>query len=277
MQESFQGLIDRIPELTALYGIRIVLALVVFLIGKWLAMSISKVFARGLSFRGVDPAVTNFFQQISYYGLLIVVVVAALGQLGVQTASFVAVIGAAGLAIGLALQGSLSNFAAGVLLILFRPFRAGNYIEAAGTAGVVKEISIFSTTLLTPDNRTITVPNGSILSGNIINASLQAERRIDLEIGVSYNCDVELVTRELLALAQADERVLKDRPIEVGITALANSSVNFALRPWVRSADFGPVRFALLENIKKRFDELGITTPFPQMDINVRSMPKAGE
>lgn len=274
MQENLQGIIDKIPELAALYGVRIVLALAVFFIGKKLASSISHMIGKGLAFRGIDNAVASFFRQISYYGMLIVVVVAALGQLGIQTASFVAVIGAAGLAIGLALQGSLSNFAAGVLLILFRPFRSGDYIEAAGTAGVVKEISIFSTTLLTPDNRTITVPNGSILSGNIVNNSLQAERRIDLEIGVDYTCDVDSVKRELLALAQADERVLKDRAIEIGIVTFANSSVNFALRVWVRNSDFGAVRFSLLENIKKRFDEVGIEIPFPQMDVNVRSMPK---
>lgn len=274
MQENLQGLIDKIPELTALYGMRIVLALVVFLVGKKLASSISHMIARALAYRGIDNAVSSFFRQLSYYGMLVVVVVATLGQLGVQTASFVAVIGAAGLAVGLALQGSLSNFAAGVLLILFRPFRSGNYIEAAGTAGVVKEISIFSTTLLTPDNRTITVPNSSILTGNIVNYSLQAERRIDLEIGVSYNADVDTVKRELLAVAQADERVLKDRPMEVGIVSFANSSVNFALRVWARNSEFGVVRFALLENIKKRFDEVGIEIPFPQMDINVRSLPK---
>lgn len=274
MQESLQGIIDRIPELTTLYGLRIVLALVVFLVGKRLASSISHMIAKALAYRGIDNAVSSFFRQLSYYGMLVVVVVAALGQLGVQTASFVAVIGAAGLAVGLALQGSLSNFAAGVLLILFRPFRSGNYIEAAGTAGVVKEISIFSTTLLTPDNRTITVPNSSILTGNIVNYSLQAERRIDLEIGVSYSADVEAVKRELLALAQADERVLKDRPMEVGIVSFGNSSVNFALRVWAKNSEFGVVRFALLENIKKRFDEVGIEIPFPQMDINVRSLPK---
>ncbi len=274
MQESIQGIIDRIPELTALYGLRIVLALVVFLVGKRLASSISHMIAKALAYRGIDNAVSSFFRQLSYYGMLVVVVVATLGQLGVQTASFVAVIGAAGLAVGLALQGSLSNFAAGVLLILFRPFRSGNYIEAAGTAGVVKEISIFSTTLLTPDNRTITVPNSSILTGNIVNYSLQTERRIDLEIGVSYNCNVDVVKRELLAVAQVDERILKDRPMEVGIVSFANSSVNFALRVWAKNSEFGVVRFALMENIKKRFDEVGIEIPFPQMDINVRSLPK---
>lgn len=274
MQENLQNLIDRIPELTALYGMRIVLALVVFLVGKKLASSISHMIARALAYRGIDNAVSSFFRQLSYYAMLVVVIVATLGQLGVQTASFVAVIGAAGLAVGLALQGSLSNFAAGVLLILFRPFRSGNYIEAAGTAGVVKEISIFSTTLLTPDNRTITVPNSSILTGNIVNYSLQAERRIDLEIGVSYSADVDAVKRELLAVAQADERILKDRPMEVGIVSFANSSVNFALRVWAKTSEFGVVRFALMENIKKRFDEVGIEIPFPQMDVNVRSLPK---
>lgn len=274
MQEKFQDIIDRVPELAALYGMKILLALAVFFIGKWLAQTLSRVLCKGLEYRGVDGAVSSFFRQISYYGMLIVVTVAALGQLGVQTASFIAVIGAAGLAIGLALQGSLANFAAGVLLILFRPFRAGDYIEAAGTAGVVKEISIFSTTFMTPDNKTITVPNGGILGGNITNYSLQTERRVDLEIGVSYSSDIELVKRELLAVAQADERVLKDKEITVGIMTFADSSINFVLRPWVRTPDFWPVRFALMENIKKRFDEAGIEIPFPQMDVHVQKLPK---
>lgn len=274
MQEKFQSIIDRIPELATLYGLKILLALAVFFIGKWLAQTISRVLCKGLEYRGVDGAVSSFFRQISYYGMLIVVTVAALGQLGVQTASFIAVIGAAGLAIGLALQGSLANLAAGVLLILFRPFRAGDYIEAAGTAGVVKEISIFSTTFVTPDNKTITVPNGGILGDNITNYSLQTERRVDLEIGVSYSSDIELVKRELLAVAQADERVLKDKEITVGIITFADSSVNFVLRPWVRTADFWPVRFSLMENIKKRFDEVGIEIPFPQMDVHVQKLPK---
>ncbi|HBN7643546.1 mechanosensitive ion channel [Pseudomonas aeruginosa] len=253
---------------------KILLALAVFFIGKWLAQTISRVISKGLEYRGVDGAVSSFFRQISYYGLLIVVAVAALGQLGVQTASFIAVIGAAGLAIGLALQGSLANFAAGVLLILFRPFRAGDYIEAAGTAGVVKEISIFSSTFVTPDNKTITVPNGGILDGNIVNYSLQAERRIDLEIGVSYGSDIEVVKRELLAVTREDERVLKDKDVTVGIMTFADSSINFVVRPWVRTADFWPVRFALMEAIKKRFDETGIEIPFPQMDVHVQKLPK---
>ncbi|MCM5670961.1 mechanosensitive ion channel [Pseudomonas aeruginosa] len=274
MQENFQAIIDQIPELTALYGMKILLALAVFFIGKWLAQTISRVISKGLEYRGVDGAVSSFFRQISYYGLLIVVAVAALGQLGVQTASFIAVIGAAGLAIGLALQGSLANFAAGVLLILFRPFRAGDYIEAAGTAGVVKEISIFSSTFVTPDNKTITVPNGGILDGNIVNYSLQAERRIDLEIGVSYGSDIEVVKRELLAVTREDERVLKDKDVTVGIMTFADSSINFVVRPWVRTADFWPVRFALMEAIKKRFDETGIEIPFPQMDVHVQKLPK---
>lgn len=269
MQENIQEMIDQVPTLMATYGLKILLAVVVFFVGKWLAQWIAKMLCKGLTYRGVDGAVAAFFRQISYYGLLIVVMVAALGQLGIQTASFVAVIGAAGLAIGLALQGSLSNFAAGVLLIMFRPFRAGDYIEAAGTAGVVKEISIFSTTLMTPDNKTITVPNGGILGDNIINYSLQTERRVDLEIGVSYKSDLDLVKRELLALAKADERVLKEKEITVGVIALADSSINFVLRPWVKTADFWPVRFSLLENVKKRFDEVGIEIPFPQMDVHI--------
>lgn len=273
MQENLHELIDRIPEFFAFYGMKILLALAVFFIGKWLAHRVSFLIGRALHYRGVDNAVSSFFRQISYYGLFIVVVVAALAQLGVQTASFVAVIGAAGLAIGLALQGSLSNFAAGVLLILFRPFRSGDYVEAAGTAGLVSEISIFSTTLLTPDNKTITVPNAGILGGNIINYSMQPERRIDIEVGVGYNSSIARVKEELLAVAQGDPRVLKEKEITIGITAFADSAIKFVLRCWVKGSDFGATQFALMESIKNRFDSAGIEMPYRQIDVHLTKTP----
>lgn len=269
MQENIENLIARLPELLLTYGIKILLALLVFIIGKKIAQWLSGLIGKAMLQRGVDSTVASFTRHISYYVMLIVVLVAALGQLGLQTASFVAVIGAAGLAIGFALQGSLSNFAAGVLLILFRPFKGGDYIEAGGTAGVVKELTLFTTTLFSPDNRTITVPNGAILGDNIINYSTQLERRVDLVIRVSYQSDIDQVRREILSVVQADDRILKDREVTIAVMELAESSINFVVRPWVSTADFWPVRFDLLENIKKRFDEAGIEIPFPQMDIHM--------
>lgn len=268
MQENIEEMIARLPELFALYGIRVLLAILVFVIGKRIALWVSRAVGRAIISRGVDSTVASFTQHICYYLLLVVILVAALGQLGLQTASFVAVIGAAGLAIGFALQGSLSNFAAGVLLILLRPFKAGDYIEAGNTAGIVKELSIFTTILTSPDNRTITVPNGAILGGNIVNYSTLPERRVDLLIGVSYKSDIDQVRREVLSVVEADERVLKDKPITIAVMELADSSINFVVRPWVKTPDFWPTRFDLLENIKKRFDEVGIEIPFPQMDVH---------
>lgn len=269
MQENIQELINQIPEIVTIYGLKILLALVVFLVGKSIAGWLAKMLSKGLSFRGVDSTVTTFVTNLAYYAMYTSVVVAALGQLGVQTASIVVIIGAAGLAIGFALQGSLANFAAGVLLILFRPLKVGDFVEAGGVAGVVKEISIFSTTMLTGDNKTIIVSNGSILNNNITNYSTQTERRIDLVIGVAYSSSLDQVKRELQSVVAADERVLKDKEVTIGVAALADSSVNFVVRPWVKSGDYWPTHFALLENIKKRFDEVGIEIPFPQMSVHL--------
>lgn len=269
MEENIQELIDKAPELLMIYGMKVVMAAVVFVVGKVIAAWIAKALAKGMSMRGVEPTVASFVKNIVYYAMYAVVIIAALGQLGVQTASFVAVVAAAGLAIGLALQGSLANFAAGVLLILFRPFKSGDYVEAGGTAGIVREISIFSTTMLTPDNKTVIVSNGSIMGGTIVNYSTQDERRLDLVIGVSYSSNLDLVKQELTSIVQADERVLKDKDVTIAVAELANSSINFVCRPWVRTSDYWPVKFDLLEKIKKRFDEVGVEIPFPQMDVHL--------
>lgn len=273
MEDKLHALFDQIPHLIVIYSIKILLALAVFFIGRWIAKRVSILLGRTLTFRGVDSAVSAFFRQISYYGLLIVVIVAALGQLGVQTASFVAVIGAAGLAVGLALQGSLSNFAAGVLLILFRPFRAGDYIEAAGAAGSVREISIFSTTLITADNKTVTIPNGGILSGNVVNHSIQPQRRIDLDVIVGYSANVARVKEELSAVVQNESRVLKDKEIAIGVTGFVETGIKFVVRVWVKSSDLGDTQFALLENIKNRFDAAGIEMPYRQVDVQLSKTP----
>jgi small conductance mechanosensitive channel len=260
-----------IVALVTTYGVKIVLALAIYLIGKRLVALATDLMAKAMTSRNVDPTVGNFVKNITYYLLLALVVVAALGQLGVETASAIAILGAAGLAVGFALQGTLSNFASRVMLILLRPLKIGDFVEVAGEAGIVKELAIFATTLTTPDNKTITISNSSIFSSNITNYSTQPTRRVDLIVGVSYNADIQQVKTELLAIAADDERILKDQDVTVGVVELADSSVNFVFRPWVKSADYWGVYFDLNERIKMRFDKLGIEIPYPQIDIHTKT------
>ncbi len=218
--------------------------------------------------RDVDPTISKFVGSIAYYLMFAFVVIAALGQLGVQTASVVAIIGAAGLAVGFALQGTLSNFAAGVMMILLRPIKVGDFVEVAGTSGSVSEVAIFATTLLTGDNKTIIIANSAVMGGNIINYSTQPERRVDLVVGVGYGSNIQQVKDELQAIADAESRILHDKGVTIGVSELADSSVNLVFRTWVKSADYWGVYFALNERVKTRFDEVGIEIPFPQMDIH---------
>ncbi len=264
--------VEMINQATAFvitYGVKIIFALLIFIVGKWLAKRITVFLENRMTASGVDATISKFVKNILYYVAMVVIVIAVLGQIGIQTASFVAIVGAAGLAIGLALQGSLSNFAAGVLLILFRPIKVGDFVEVAGVAGSVKEISIFTTTLLTGDNKTVIVANSSVTDSNITNYSTQSTRRIDLVVGVSYDSNIEQVKTELQALAEADGRVLKDKPVTIGVSELADSSINLVFRPWVNSTDYWPVTFDLNQKIKQRFDEVGIGIPYPTMDVNL--------
>ncbi|WP_188151085.1 mechanosensitive ion channel family protein [Teredinibacter waterburyi] len=269
MEQNIQDLLEKAPELLATYGIKVALAIAVYIVGKWIANLIANLLLKGLTARKVDLTICTFTRNIVYYALFTMVIIAALGQLGIQTASFVAIIGAAGLAIGFALQGSLANFASGVLLILFRPFKIGDFVEAGGTAGVVREISIFSTILTTGDNKTVIVSNSGIMGGNITNYSTQPERRVDFTVGVGYGANLDLVRKELEAIASEDTRILQEKGITIGVAELADSSVNFAFRVWVNSADYWAVFFDTNEKIKKRFDSVGIEIPFPQMDVHL--------
>ncbi len=269
MQENIEQLLARLPEIVTTYGIKVLLALAVFVIGKWIAKSLAKLLAKGMSAKGVDKTVASFTRNLSYYALLTMVVIAALGQLGVQTASFVAIVGAAGLAVGFALQGSLANFASGVLLILFRPFKLGDFVEAGGTAGVVSEISIFSTVLKSPDNKTIIVSNSSVMGGNITNYSKEDQRRVDITVGVSYNANLDQVRNELQSISDAESRIIRELGITIAVAELGDSSVNFAYRVWVKTDHYWPVFFELNEQVKKRFDAAGIEIPFPQMDVHI--------
>jgi small conductance mechanosensitive channel len=261
--------VDMAQQVIAAYGLKIVAAIVIFIIGKWLSGVLSRAVGKAMSRTGTDEMLVKFVVNLAYAGLLAFVILAALAQLGIQTTSFIAVLGAAGLAIGLALQGSLSNFAAGVMLIAFRPFKVGDYIEAAGTAGVVEEILIFSTKLKSPDNKQLYVPNGSILSGTIVNYSAKDQRRVDLVFGCGYGDDIKKAKVLLEEIVKDNALVLSDPAPTVGVLALGESSVDFAVRPWVNTADYWDAHFQITEAVKQRFDEAGLSIPFPQRDVHV--------
>lgn len=271
--ENLEGLLMQAPELIMTYGVKIIFALVIFFVGKYFSGVAQKVVCKLLNSRKIDPTVVSFVGNLSWAIVFVFTIIATLGQIGVQTASLVAAIGAAGLAVGLALQGSLSNFASGVLMVLFRPCRVGDYIEAAGIAGTVDEITIFSTKLRTPDNKVIVAPNSSIMNGTITNYSALENRRIDLVIGVSYSADIALTKKVLTEILDNNPYVLKDPNYTIGLSELANSSINFVVRPWVKTADYWTARFEILEQIKHAFDAANIEIPFPQMDIHVKQLP----
>jgi small conductance mechanosensitive channel len=267
--------LDRTYATMAAFGKDLAVALVIFIVGRWVARWIARVTQKAMERASADPTLTGFVRSIVYIALLTFVVMAAISQLGIQTTSFIAVLGAAGFAVGLALQGSLGNFAAGVMMIIFRPFKAGDFIEAAGIAGVVETIGIFTTTLRTGDNKTIIVPNGQVTSGIIVNYSAKDTRRVDLTVGVSYDDDIDKVREVLNQIIAADARIMKDPEPTVAVAALADSSVNFVVRVWVNSGDYWPVNFDLHEAVKKRFDQEGISIPYPQQDVHIHQVPAA--
>jgi small conductance mechanosensitive channel len=251
------------------WGTKIVMALLVFVIGRWLVKLLTKALRKVMEKGKVDRMLVNFLSNIAYAALLAVVVLAALEQLGVNTTSAMAILGAAGLAVGLALKDSLSSFAAGVMLIIFRPFKLGDFVEAGGVSGVVEEIRIFHTVLKTGDNREITMPNAQIYSGTIINYSARDTRRIDLVIGIGYGDDIKKARDVINEVLAADDTILKDPSPTVMLLELGASSVDFAVRPWVRTADYWTTRASVLEEIKNRFDSEGISIPYPQQDIHL--------
>ena len=266
---NLENLFSQSQELLALYGLKFIGAIAIFLIGRIAAKLVASAVEKGMNNRGVDATVAGFVYNLVYAGLVAFVVVAALGQIGIQTASFIAIIGAAGLAVGLALQGSLSNFAAGVLMVIFKPFKVGDFVEAGGASGSVQEIHIFSTILTTPDNKTVIIPNAGIMGSNITNYSMKDTRRVDLVIGVSYDASLPLTKSVLTDVVAKEKRVLKDVEATIAVSELADSSVNFVVRAWVNTADYWPVYFDLLEAIKIRLDEENIGIPYPQLDLHV--------
>ena len=261
------------PEMINTYlvpwGIRIVAALAIFFIGRWLSKLLVRVVQRVMQRASLDAMLSAFLGNILYAILLLVVVIAALDQLGIQTTSLLAVFGAAGLAIGLALKDSLANFSSGVMLIIFRPFKTGDFIEAGGTSGIVEEVRIFSTVLRSGDNREIIVPNGQIYSGPIVNVTARPTRRIDLVFGIGYDDDLRKAKELIEAALAGDARILKDPAPAVVVGELGESSVDLFVRPWVNSGDFWAVRCDLLEKVKLAFDANGISIPFPQRDVHM--------
>jgi small conductance mechanosensitive channel len=251
------------------YSLNIIGAVLIFIVGKWLARRIVNLLSKLLEKKNVDLALVHFLTNLTYYTLIILVVVAAAGRLGINTASFLTIIGAAGLAVGLALKDSLSNFAAGVMLVLFRPFTIGDVVTTAGITAKVEKITIFNTLFCTADNQLIIVPNNKIISDIITNINAKDTRRIDLTVGISYGDDMAK-TKEILArLAQEDSRVLAEPAPTVAVAELADSSVNLVFRPWVKTVDYWNVRFDLIENIKNELDKAGISIPFPQQDVHL--------
>ena len=256
-------------ELISDYAVKIVIAIVIFYIGKWVARKLTDLVVKITRKTGkVDETLLKFLSNIIFYVLMIVVILTALEQLGVDTTSFLAILGAAGLAIGLALKDSLSNFASGVMIIMFRPFKVGDFINAGGVSGSVEEISIFNTILKTGDNQTLIVPNGAITSGTITNVNAKPTRRVDLVVGIGYDDDIKKAKEVLNTIITSDERVLVDEGVTVAVSELADSSVNFVVRAWVNTPDYWAVKFDLTENIKLTFDKEGISIPYPQQDVH---------
>jgi small conductance mechanosensitive channel len=251
------------------WGINIAMAIVIYVIGRIVVGFILSLFRRLMAKSKYDAMLVDFLEAIISAILMLFVIVASLNQLGVDTTSLVAILGAAGLAIGLSLQDSLKNFAAGVMLLVFKPFKSGDFVEAGGTAGTINKISIFTTTMTTPDNKEIIVPNGGIYSNNITNYSAKETRRVDMVVGIGYDADLRKAKEILNEMVRADERILSEPAPTVAVSELADSSVNFVVRPWCKASDFWGVKFDFTEQVKLRFDQEGISIPFPQMDVHL--------
>ncbi|WP_458525424.1 mechanosensitive ion channel family protein [Onishia taeanensis] len=251
------------------FAIDLVAALAIFVIGRWVISLVHRLSIKAMERAKIEPLLVKFLGNILKTLLLIVVVLAAIGQLGIQTTSLIAVLGAAGLAVGLALQGSLANFAAGVLVIIFRPYKIGDYVEAAGVAGVIDDVQIFTTELKTGDNRKIIVPNGQMMNGAITNYSSHDTRRVDLVASVGYDADIDTVRRVLEEVVANDPRVLETPAPNIRMSAMMDSSVNWIVRPWVKAGDYWDVHWEMTEELKRRFDAEGISIPFPQRDVHV--------
>jgi small conductance mechanosensitive channel len=270
-----ENFLQLVKDNAAIYGVRIITAVIIFLIGWRIAKGIAAGVAKIMRRRELDETLVGFVRGLVYFGLLVFVIIAAIDRLGVQTTSLVAILGAAGLAVGLALKDTLANFGAGVLIIVFKPFRVGDFVDAGGQMGTVKKVSIFNTILGSPDNRRIILPNSMVLASAITNFSDVDMRRVDLVFGISYEDNIKTAKDILMKIITSDERVLKDPAPVVAVSELADSSVNLVCRPWATPADYWGVYFDTLENGKAELEAAGITIPFPQRDVHLFEEKKA--
>ena len=256
-------IINSITQIAADFGLRLLYAVLIIFVGRWVVKLLLKIIKSALEKTTVEETVRIFVANLLSTLLMVIIFIAAINQLGIETTSIIAMLGAAGLAIGLALQGSLANFAAGILIVIFRPYKVGDYIEAGSAAGTVLDIQIFSTVLKTPDNKVVVVPNGTIMDSSIINYTGQETRRVDIIASCGYEDDI------LQDIRNQDERILKEPEPRIAVSELADNSINFIVRPWVNSSDVLSVKYSILEQIKKRFDAEGISIPYPQRDVHI--------
>ncbi|MBA0210014.1 small-conductance mechanosensitive channel MscS [Pectobacterium sp. CHL-2024] len=259
------------------YAMNIVAALVILIVGLVIARIVSGTINKLMVNRSIDSTVADFLSALVRYGIIAFTLIAVLSRVGVQTASVIAVLGAAGLAVGLALQGSLANFAAGVLLVIFRPFRTGEWVDLGGVSGSVTQVQIFSTTLRTSDGKIIVVPNGKIIAGNIINSSREPDRRTEIIVGVAYDADIDVVKKLLGDIVAADERIQHDKGVTIRLNEMAASSLNFVVWVWTTNGNAQAVYWDLLESFKRVLDEHRIGIPYPQMDVHLHNLPSAAK
>lgn len=264
-----QEIISQFTDLVFYYGPKLIGAIIVWFIGSFVVKGLTKAFANILEKKGTDPSLKPFLISLIGTLLRVLLVITVLSTLGIEMTSFIAILGAAGLAVGMALSGTLQNFAGGVMILIFKPFKVGDVIDAQGYVGSVKEIQIFNTILKTPDNKTIIIPNGGLSNSSMVNFSTEENRRVDWTIGIAYGDDVEKAKEVIQKLCDADNRILKDPAVFIAVSELADSSVNFTVRAWVNAADYWGVFFDMNENVYKTFDKEGLNIPFPQMDVHV--------
>ncbi|WP_338884746.1 small-conductance mechanosensitive channel MscS [Xenorhabdus sp. TH1] len=262
-------------DLLIQYAVNIVSAILILIVGLFVAKLVNKAVKRVMSLRGIDTTISDFLSAIIRYAIIAFTIIAVLGKLGIQTASVIAVIGAAGLAVGLALQGSLSNFAAGVLLVVFRPLRTGEYVSIGAVEGTVMQVQIFSTTLRTADGRIVVIPNGKIIADNIINTTREPDRRTQIMVGVAYDADIDEVKRVLGDVIQEDQRIQHEKGVTIRLHEMAPSSLNFVVRVWTSNGDAWNVYWDLMENFKRALDKHNIGIPFPQMDVYLHQQNSA--
>ncbi len=265
-----QEILDQVTQLGLDYGPKILGAIVVWIIGSWVVKAIVSVLGKTMTKTKTDPSLKPFLQGLAGGLLKVMLVITVLGMLGIEMTSFIAILGAAGLAVGMALSGTLQNFAGGVMILIFKPFKIGDVIDAQGFVGSVKEIQIFNTIMKTPDNKTIIIPNGGLSSGSMTNFSTEATRRVDWTIGVGYGDDLDQAKAVIKRLCDEDSRILKAPEVFIAVAELADSSVNFTVRAWVNAADFWGVYFAMNENVYKTFPKEGLNIPYPQMDVHIQ-------